>query len=353
MPSLESAIQINIRDATFALPSETYGELIVVGEDANKPELFNQVKTYYSQAEVEADYGADSPIAKATAKIFMQGVSHVKAVNVIKDETGTKDYDTVLNDLIKNQVDFDIVVPTINASDANAQKLVDFAGANKKLLVLPAIGGKDDVIAQFNALTENEFVFAIAHSNANEAELAGAVAGVIGLTLPWIPCEWMQVQGIEQSDYKPSEVDELEQNNINTIINIVRNVISGAKVLTGSFVDIPRTKIYLATEIKNALVNLKLRLANMGRKIPYTPQGLEMIKSVIESVLRRSQSLGALRPDYTDAEGNLVRGYEVQMPAWESISDSDKASRVLRNVTIIAYLSGAVSKIQLDLVITL
>jgi|Deesub1362B_J571_1020462.scaffolds.fasta_scaffold00499_21 hypothetical protein len=358
MPTAESAITINLQDATFAVPSETFGEVIVIGEDPNKLTLFDQVKTYYSQSEVEADFGADSPIAKATAKVFAQGVQKVKAVNVMKDDGAggaVADYATVLADLEDNKVDYDIMVVTIDASDANAQTVVDHAGTYHKVLVLPFIGDKDSVKSAFAALTANEYVFAVAHDDTNltVGELSGAVAGVLSKLQPWVPPEWYSVQGINAAEYKASEADELESSNIATIIEVGRAVISTAKSLDGSWIDIPRTKAYLATEIRNALINLKLRLANIGSKIPYTPQGLNMIKATIEKVLRVAQGLGVLREDYTDSEGNLVRGYEVQMPNYEDISDSDKASRILRNVRVVAYLSGAISKIQLDLVITL
>lgn len=358
MPTAESAITINLQDATFAVSSETYGEVIVIGEDPNKLDLFNQVKTYYSQSEVENDFGTDSPISKATAKVFAQGVQRVKAVNVMKDDgTGTAvaDYSTVLADLEDKKVDYDIMVVTIDASDANAQTVVDHAGTYHKVLVLASIGDQTTVTSNFTALTANEYIFAVAHDDSSllPGELSGAVAGVLSKLQPWIPCEWYNVQGINAAGYKSSEADQLEQNNIATIVEIGKAVISTAKSLDGSWIDIPRTKMYLATEIRNALINLKLRLANMGSKIPYTPQGLNMIKATIEKTLRVAQSLGALREDYVDADGNLVRGYEVLMPSYDDISDSDKSARILKNVKVTAYLSGAISKITLDLVITL
>ena len=261
MPTAESAIQINLQDATAAAPSETYGEVIVIGEDPNKLDLFNQVKTYYSQSEVEEDFGADSPISKATAKVFAQGVQRVKAVNVMKDEAGTPtaDYDTVLANLEDKKIDYDIMVVTIEADDTNAQKVIDHAGAYHKVLVLPFVGDKDSAKTAFSALTANEYVFAVAHDDVSleAGELSGAVAGAISKLQPWIPCEWYNVQGINPAGYKASEVDELEQANLNTIIEIGKAVISSAKSLDGLWIDIPRTKMYLATEIKNALINFK------------------------------------------------------------------------------------------------
>ena len=355
MPSVESAVRIDIRDATAALLGPTYGTPIVIGEDPNKLDLFNQVKTYYSQSEVETDFGADSPIAKATAKAFAQGISKVLVVNVMKDDgsgNAVADYDTVLADLAE-RAEYDIIIPTIGADDSNAQKLVDHAGTYHKLVVLPFIGSKDDAIAAFEALTANDYVFAVAHDNLTEGEVAGAVGGVVATLKPWQTPEWVSVQSIDAAGYKASEADELENSNVATIIEIVKPVLSNARTLNGGRVYISRTKTYLADEIKTELVNLKLRLNNMGKGIPFTPAGLEVVKSTIERRLRVDQKLGVLKPDWVDSEGDLHRGFEVTMPAYDDISDADKANGILRNVRITAYLMNYVEKIELELVITL
>ena len=43
----------------------------------------------------------------------------------------------------------------------------------------------------------------------------------------------------------------------------------------------------------------------------------------------------------------------VEVPAYDEISAADKTARLLQNVTVTAYLSGAISRITLDLVVTL
>jgi len=355
LPSLSSAIKINIRDATAAIPGPAYGKPIVIGEDPNKLDLFNQVKNYYSQSDVENDFGADSPIAKATAKAFMQGISEIKVVNVMKDDgagNAVADYDTVLADLAE-RAEYDIIIPTIGAGDTNTQKLVDHAGVYNKLLILPFIGSVADAQTTFAALTANEFVYAIAYDALTEGEVAGAVGGVVATLKPWQTPEWVVVQGVNPASYKDSEVDQLETNNIATITEVAKAVLSNARTLDGGRVYISRSTIYLAEVIKTELVNLKLKLNNMGKAIPFTPSGLQVVKSTIEKVLRVQQSLGVLKPDWTDADGNLHRGFEVTVPAYEDISDADKANGVLKNVSVTAYLMNYVEKIELDLVITL
>lgn len=361
MPTVDESITINLKDATGAVPAETYGEIIVIGEHTSDVS-YNNVDTFYTQAEVVATY-TDGPIVEATAKIFAQGVAHVKTVNVY--DGATEQYATVLAALLSENVDHDIIVPTIEAADASMNAhLVPHANTNHILLVCPALNTAAQVATDITGLTASEYVYAIVHdasANYNGGELAGAVAGVIGLLNPWIPPEWLTVSGIAASGYTQSEIKALEENAthpMNTIVKVVSSEISaGLSMKPAKYVDIARTKIYLSTEIKNALVNLKYQLANKGKKIPYEPRGLEMVKATIEKVLRANQSTStrtrAIRADGLTDDGEIDPAYIVTMPQWSSISASDKASRLLQNIEVEVFLSGAISKITLDLIISL
>jgi|GEM_PF-1930358 len=362
MPTIDESITINLKDATGAVVSETYGEIIVIGEHTSDTS-YNHVDTCYSQAEVEAIYGEGSPISKATAKIFAQGVAHVKTVNVY--DGSVNQYATVLAALLSENVDHDIIVPTIDASDNSMNAyLVAHANTNHILLVCPSRGSAATVTSNITALTPSEYVYAIVHdasANYTAGELAGAIAGVIGLLNPWIPPEWVTVSGIAASGYTQSQIKALEEHTshpMNTVIKVVSSEISAGLAMTpAKYVDIARTKIYLSTEIKNALINLKYQLANKGKKIPYEPRGIEMVKATIEKILRTNQSTStrtlAIRADGLTSDGEVDPGFTVLMPQWDSISASDKSSRILQNIEVEVFLSGAISKITLDLIISL
>lgn len=359
MPTAKDSVVINLKDATSAMPVATYGEVIVVGPHTNNTK-YNVATKYSSQAAVEADFGAGSVIAKATAKVFAQGVPHVRVMNVYKDEGTPEDYSTCLATLESQEVDYDIIVPTEQVDDANFGLLVTHATTYKKVLICAAVYvTKAQAIAKMVPLTKDETQYAIVtDSSANVVgELAGAAGGVISTCKPWIPPEWVNVAGINPAGYTPDDIDALEtdaSNNVNTIITVgTATVLSSGKSLKpGSWIDVMRTKQYLADSIRNELLNLKLRLANSNQKIPYSPAGLKMVQSTIEYSCRLAQKAGALREDYVE-NGAVVKGYTVAMPAWADISGSDKTARLLQNITVTAYLSGAVSKISMDLVITL
>lgn len=366
MPTTDESITINLKDATAAVRAETYGEIIVIGEHTTDTS-YNHVDTCYTQAEVVAIYGEGSPISKATAKIFAQGVAHVKTVNVhnSSDPSLNIHYDVVLAALLSENVDHDIIVPTIDASDNSMNTyLVAHANTNHILLVCPSRGSAALVTANIAALTASEYVYAIVHdasANYTAGELAGAIAGVIGLLNPWIPPEWVTVSGIAASGYTQSQIKALEEHAthpMNTVIKVVSSEISaGLAMKPAKYVDVARTKIYLSTEIKNALINLKYQLANKGKKIPFEPRGIEMVKATIEKILRTNQSTStrtlAIRADGLTSDGEVDPAFTVTMPQWSSISASDKSSRILQNIEVEVFLSGAISKIKLDLIISL
>ena len=142
---------------------------------------------------------------------------------------------------------------------------------------------------------------------------------------------------------------------MNTVITVGTSVVlsSGMSLASGTWLDIMRTKQYLSDSIKNDLISLKLRLAASNQKIPYTPAGLKQVEGTMERSCRLAQKAGALREDYVNDSGDVVKGYVVEVPAYDDISAADKTARLLDDITVTAYLSGAISTITLDLVVTL
>jgi len=358
LPTSVDTITINLQDATGAMPVATYGEVLVIGPFTTNKN-YNVATQYSSQAAVEADFTAGSAIAKATALVLAQGVPHVKVLNIY--DGAANQYAICLTGLVSQGIDYDIMCPTAQVDDTDFGLIVTHATTYKKVLICPAI---DVTAAEAKTLmlplVKDETQYAIASdlSGNSVGELAGAAGGVISTKKPWIPPEWASVSGISVSGYTPDEIAAFESdvsNNLNAVIQVgTATVLSSGKSLqAGHWIDIMRTKQYLADSVRNDLINLKLRLANSNQKIPYTPLGLKLIQGTMERTCRLAQKAGALREDYVDADGVLIKGYLVTVPDYDDISASDKTARLLQNVVITAYLSGAVSRITLDLVVTL
>jgi hypothetical protein len=121
---------------------------------------------------------------------------------------------------------------------------------------------------------------------------------------------------------------------------------SGRALKAGTWLDIPRTKQYLGDAVQDAWVSAKLQLANSNKKVPYTQAGLNLVETIIRKPLKRAQKAGALREDSYDSMGEKVSGFVISMPLIDDIPAAYKTARQLPDVTITAYLSGAIETID-------
>ena len=372
MPTVRNAVRIIVHDATWGLPLETYGDIVIIGYDADNKDKFDQLMYYTDYYQVLEDWGADSPMTKAATKIFEQRVDRLWIINAAKDdgEGGVEaDYDAVFETILtkedEGETRSDIIVPTFNFADPalhdDANAFVNFASVSEKLLVAPGYVDKSDIqpcIDAFEALDPSEWTHPIVHTNTDytPGEIAGAVAGQLAILQPWVSDEWRSVEAMLRADLKRSQTETLEQHNINTFYQIKRGrtIVSAAKVLNGSFVDIPRTKLWLKDRIKTALLNLKLRQKAAGDRIRYDYHGLELIRTTIEHVLDYGVRRGVIKEHTLDDVTYEVKeyGYMIRMPKLEDIPFADKQARTLRDVYVYVRLVGEISTMEITLVVS-
>lgn len=312
--------------------------------------IYNLPRKYSSLTSVDNDHLSGSEISLAAAKAFANGAPTVNVINAYDGDS--KEYATVLASLESLAYDYDIMVPCVDVGDANGVLVITHATTYNKVVICAKIGTVSTVNSSMNGLTKDESQYAIGYDTTtySVAELSGAAAGVIAAKKPWIPCEWGVVAGINAAGYTADQIATLETNRVNTVITVGTSVVlsSGMALALGTWLDIMRTKQYLSDSVKNDLISLKLRLAASNQKIPYTPAGVKQVTGSIERSCRIAQKVGALREDYVNDSGDVVKGYVVSVPAFEDISAADKAARLLDDITVIVYLSGAVSTITLD-----
>ena len=105
------------------------------------------------------------------------------------------------------------------------------------------------------------------------------------------------------------------------------NFAHGGKTASGEWIDVINAKDWLNDEIETGLLNLLL--AQVGGKIVFDARGKEKVKNVIDSILTRAVEL------------NVLTGFEpTTIP--DNTPPADIASRILRDVNWVGYLSGAV-----------
>lgn len=110
------------------------------------------------------------------------------------------------------------------------------------------------------------------------------------------------------------------------------------RVAGGEWIDIIRFRDWLQEEITvnvfNALVN--------NDKVPYTDEGIAIIENQIRAALDLGTKRGGIAPDEYDENGDINRGYVIEVPLASTISDNQKASRILDDVKFTARVAGAI-----------
>ena len=114
-------------------------------------------------------------------------------------------------------------------------------------------------------------------------------------------------------------------------------------VAGGEWIDIIRFRDWLQEEITvnvfNALVN--------NNKVPYTDNGIAIIENQIRAALDLGTKRGGIAPDEYDENGDINRGYVIEVPLASSISANQKASRILDDVKFTARVAGAIHVVKI------
>ena len=314
--------------------------------------IYKIAREYSSLTSVDADHKSGTEISKAAAKMFANGARTVHVMNTYDGDS--KEYALCLTELETQNYDYDIMIPTVDVEDANFVLCSAHAITYTKIIIAPKIGTASVVRAAMATLTTDEVQYGICYDDSTYtvAELSGAAAAIIAQKSPWIPCEWGSVSGINAAGYSKDDLNTLEGTSttlrVNTFIQVGTYTVlsSGRALKAGTWLDIPRTKQYLEDAVQDAWVTAKLNLANSNQKIPYTQPGINLVESIITKPLKRAQKAGALREDSYDSMGNKVFGFVISVPLIEDIPAAYKTSRQLPDVTITAYLSGAIETID-------
>lgn len=165
---------------------------------------------------------------------------------------------------------------------------------------------------------------------------AAWLAGMLATTTGAENWAYKTLAGVPASTLTTSQRTAVLGKNANTYetrggVNITRL----GTTASGEYIDVTVGLDWLASQIQSALFS---RLVNLP-KIPYTNTGLTIIQGDIMSVLNQAIQRQILSNDVTPV---------VTMPVYATISPTDKANRVLNNVTFTAVLAGAINAVNVQ-----
>ena len=152
-----------------------------------------------------------------------------------------------------------------------------------------------------------------------------------------------ELADIEPSGLSEAQKADLTKKSITTFLRYAnRNVSFGGKTIGGEWVDVIRFRDWLKDQVQVNIFEAKVK----NPKIPYTDNGIAIIKGAITQALDDGVAAGGIPQTEYDADNNPILGYKVSVPLSANISATDKKSRKLKDVSFVARLAGAIHIVE-------
>ena len=346
MPSIPNAITVDASVVPATSRQTQWGVPAVVGESTYAPK--NTPKLYTNIDEVKTDHGASTAVTTAARAIFAQGARKLYAVAAQVALAGSPtatEIETALATLTNyatNRLVHGVCLAGIYSDDADlTAKLKAFADAKNLIFTVtnPA-GASVATITGATAALSSPNGFFLAHADAAyTGDIAAAALGKLMVLKPWVSPYWKGIDCDVDAYFDPDDEPVLEAAEVNYVADLGDGVnrISSALLTqsdnTPRFIDITRTKYYLVATLQNAIAAYRMAT----EKIPYTPAGLKFIEGEILETMERVVTAGALS------------SYQVTMPDFDQIPDSDLQARRLSGIYIWARMAGEIHEFALNL----
>lgn len=341
---LRDIVDVQIDRQTTPVSRAGFGTLLIVVESADTgAEIADaeRVRTYGSIDEVGEDFTSDDAALLAATAAFSQEPRPVQLKVGLK---GTdEDYDEALDAITDLDPDwYGIVIES--REDADIENVADWVEARTKLYLAASdsagvLDPQDDTdIASTLQAASYARTGLIYHGDAGDDEYPDAAW--MGRMLPTDPgsATWAfkTLAGVPAEAFTGEERGALEDKNANWYEEVAGVAITrgGTSAEDGTYLDITRgidwLEARLAEDVFTAIAN--------AQKIPFTDLGVAQIEAAIRARLQI-----AIDREVLAAEPEP----DVDVPAVADVPASERADRILPDVSFTATLAGAVHRVEI------
>lgn len=353
MPLEQKTFGYNMCLHKIVLEVPAEGELVVPAED---------VKMYMSADAVATAYGSNSEVAKAATVYFSNGYYGKPKyffVGEVYPQNVAKTIPEQVTTLLKANANYYTITATNDFTDADKIALSAIIELYSKIAIWKtndtacATSATTDLGSQLKALNYNRSMvcYKTAELLANTPYEDLAVAAIPATAdyteaRPALTLDDKPLVGIVAEDLMPEIYPILEGKNINyftATADIVANVFKRGTLASGYRFDTIQNTDWLAYLMTYNVFSLKLKKP----KIPFTSEGLGMVKNELAKACNTALKAGVIGSGYDDDGNYIQNGYNIVMPELSTISTADKANRLLRNVRVQILLSGAMEVFEI------
>ena len=348
MGNISDAIKINASIVPATSFITQWGVPAIVGESTYATK--NTPKLYTSADAVLADHGTGTDITVAAISVFAQGARKLYVVALGASTAGSPTatevedaLETLTTYATGRNINGVCLAGIFSDQTALTAKLKTFADANSVIFTVTNPNGA--TVAEITATTaalSSANGFFLAHNDANQTGDVGAVAlGLLMKLKPWVSPYWKEVTTSVDAFFLPNEGPTLEIAKANHITDLGDGVTRVSQGLTTKsdnlprFIDITRTKYYVASVLQNAIASYRIAT----EKIPYTSAGLKFIEGELKGAMETIKARGA------------ISEYTITMPAIDDVDPTDIDNRRLSGVKVGGKLAGDMQEFELDLIL--
>ncbi len=309
-----------------------------------------KVAAYASQQEVKAAGWENEPIERAASVAFAQNPKPARIYIAVQQITdgATESLSATLNRAVQTPGWY--VLCPAGIPESQFPDLAAWTEAQYKLFAYPVLSNNavvaDSYYRSLGILVKTSL--AQADSEVPEANLYLPVA-YAAKCLSYEPGSeswtFKALAGVQTSDLSTGEIDALNNACLSCYAEFGGQKITlGGKVRAGEWIDVLRFRDWLQNAMQMEIYNLFLA----NPKIPYTDQGIGLVKNRILAVLQEGQAKGGIAANEYDDLDNLIPGYQVTVPFAADLSSTDRAARQLSGCRWQARLAGAIQAVEIS-----
>ena len=184
------------------------------------------------------------------------------------------------------------------------------------------------------------------HGAANSEFIDGAAPGHLFTFYPGQET-WAlkRLAGITYDALQEGKAIAAHAKNANTF-EVFRNfaVTQNGKVAAGEWIDVIRFRDWLVEQIR---INVVSALINADGKVPYTDDGIQIIRNALQKALDLGVARKGIAPEELDSDGRKIPSYTITVPRSADVSVNNKANRLLQDVSFTARLAGAINVVEI------
>lgn len=346
MANIDRIVNVLIALRTSGVVQQSFSDLLLIGEHSgtNRAEIITSADDLL---ETPFSLTTSSALYKA-AQVFFSQIPHGRQLYIGKRNTAEAAGDTIAAIAAENSDWYGF--SDVSHVEADMLAYAAWAEANTKMF-FTAIAASDAIgtgTSDIATALKNGNYFRTAwwyHPTITEFPEV-AIASKSFTKLPggetWAN---QQLAGVTVTSLTETDYTNLKAKNGNSFepfrnINMTQN----GKTAGGEWIDVIRFRDWLVEEIRTEVLNLFI-----DNRVPYTDKGIAAVRQRMIAALDLGVRRGGIAPEALDPDnGNrVIPSYTTVVPALAQISSSDKAARLLRDVTFVARLAGAIHAVEI------